>query len=96
MAAARPDTSYQGAPVQSSAAHACYFQGKLGIAGAQRDIGNITCKLQARSYQALSSDDDLWPHMDFGFVPAEEDNQRNPLSPDLHFGCCGLLPVVHC
>lgn len=30
-------------------------------------------------FKALSSDSELWPHMDFGFIPEEVDNQRNPL-----------------
>ncbi|CAL1169035.1 unnamed protein product [Cladocopium goreaui] len=29
--------------------------------------------------KALSSDAELWPHMEFGFIPEEVDNARNPL-----------------
>jgi len=52
------------------------------LAGRARPIKVLLFSRRQRTpviFKALSSDDDLWPHMEFGFVPAEEDNQKNPL-----------------
>lgn len=52
------------------------------LAGRARPIKVLLFSRRQRTpviFKALSNDDDLWPHMEFGFVPAEEDNQKNPL-----------------